>query len=83
MSVLETIDTTVTLEWGETRTIGTLVQLGGRTAVVDVSRAPAVGTHVGLRIEGETDDEAIAIDGVASAMRDGGWGEQQLTIEIL
>lgn len=82
MSVLDTIDTTVTFEWDETRTIGTLVQLGGHTAVVTSLRAPEIGTHVGLRIEGETANDAMAIDGVCLALSDGEWGEQQVTVAL-
>ena len=83
MSVLDAIDTTVTCEWGETRTIGTLVRLGGREAVITALRAPTAGEQVFLRVEGETPEESVALDGTCSAVADSDWGEHEVTIEVL
>lgn len=82
VNVLDTIDTTVTFEWGETRTIGTLVQLGGRRALVTSLRAPEVGTAVFLRVEGDTPQDGLALDGVCTAISDSEWGEQQVEVTI-
>ncbi len=82
MNVLDTIDTTVTFEWGETRTIGTLVQLGGRLAVVTSLRAPVAGTSVFLRVEGDSPQDGIALDGVCTEVTDSDWGEQQVSVAI-
>ncbi|MSP91984.1 MAG: hypothetical protein EXR79_09335 [Myxococcales bacterium] len=82
MNVLDTIDTTVTVEWGSTRTIGTLVQLGGHTALVTALRAPDEGTPVFFRIEGDAQNDSIAVDGVCVAISDSDWGEQQIDVTI-
>jgi hypothetical protein len=82
MSVLDAIDTTVTCEWGETRTIGTLVRLGGREAVITALRAPAPGDALYLRVEGETPEESVALDGACKAVADSDWGEHEVTIEV-
>ena len=60
MNVLDTIDTTVTFEWGNTRTVGALVRLEGRAAVVTALRAPDEGTPVYLRLEGESEADSAA-----------------------
>ncbi len=80
-SLLDSLDTTVTLEWEATRTIGTLIQLGGRSIVVTALRAPPVGATVYLRVErdGEAQD-AVAIDGECAAVEDSEWGEQQVEV---
>lgn len=82
MNVLDTIDTTVTFEWGSTRTIGTLLQLGGRTALVTALRAPEAGTVVFLRIEGDSPQDSMALDGECTAVTDSEWGERQVEIEV-
>ncbi len=82
MGVLDTIDTTVTFEWGSTRTIGTLIQLGGYKAVITTLRAPPVGHAVHLRLEGEDAIDAIAVDGACAALADSDWGEHQVTVQI-
>jgi hypothetical protein len=82
VNVLDTIDTTVTVEWGSTRTIGTLVQLVGRSALVTALRAPEEGTAVFFRIEGETSVDGVAIDGACLSVTDSEWGEQQIDIDI-
>lgn len=82
-SLLESLDTTVTLEWEHTRTIGTLISLGGRQIVITALRAPPTGTTVYLRIEREeSDQDAIAIDGVCDAVADSEWGEQQVDVTL-
>jgi hypothetical protein len=82
VNVLDTIDTTVTFEWGDTRTIGTLVQLGGRLATVTSLRAPDVGAAVFLRVEGDSPQDGLALDGVCTAISDSEWGEQQVEVTI-
>ncbi len=80
-SLLDSLDTTVTLEWESTRTIGTLIQLGGRSIVVTALRAPPTGATVYLRIERDGDaQDAIAIDGECSTVDDSEWGEQQVEV---
>lgn len=81
-SLLDSLDTTVTLEWEATRTIGTLVHLGGRIVVLTALRAPPVGTTVYLRIERETSADAIAIDGSCAAVSDSEWGEHQVDVRL-
>lgn len=83
MSVQETIDTTVTLQWGDHRTIGTLVELNGYSAVLTALRAPEAGTAVAFRVEGETEEEAVTIDGVCIAVGDTGWGERRCEIDLV
>ncbi len=82
MSVLDTIDTTVTLEWAETRTVATLVHLGERVATVTALRTPDVGVECFLRLEGDGPTDTIAIDGVCVAARDGEWGEFEVDVAI-
>lgn len=82
MNVLEDIDTTVTVEWSATRSIGTLTQLGGRVAVVTALRAPPEGTSIFLRVEAEGQQDGIALDGICVAVTDSEWGEQQLEVDL-
>ena len=82
MSVLDTIDTTVTLEWGETRTVATLVHLGARVATVTALRTPEIGDDCYLRLEGDGPADTIAIDGQCVAARDGEWGEFEVDVAI-
>ena len=82
MNVLDTIDTTVTFEWGQTRTIGTLIALSGRRATVTTLRAPDLQTPVFLRVEGTSEDDAMAIDGTCIGVSDSDWGEQQVEVDI-
>ena len=82
MSVLDTIDTTLTLEWAQTRTVATLVHLGARTATVTALRTPDVGVECFLRLEGDSPADTIAIDGVCIASRDGEWGEFEADVAI-
>lgn len=81
-SLLESLDTTVTLEWDDTRTIGTLVQLGGRRVVITALRAPEVGKTVFLRVEEESTSEAIAVDGTCAGVHDSEWGEQEVQVDV-
>ena len=83
MSVLDTIDTTVTLEWGQTRTVATLVKLGARTATVTALRTPEIGNECFLRLEGDGPLDTIAIDGQCVAARDGEWGEFEVDVAIV
>jgi len=78
-SLLDAIDTTVTVEWESTRTIATLVELGGRRVIVTALRAPPTGATVFLRIEREAAD-AIAVDGLCDAVNDSEWGESEISI---
>lgn len=82
MNVLDTIDTTVTFEWGNTRTVGSLVRLEGRSAVVTALRAPDEGTPVYLRLEGESEADGIALDGVCACVADSEWGERLVEINV-
>lgn len=82
MNVLDTIDTTVTFEWLNTRTIGSLVRLEGRGATVTALRAPEAGTSVYLRLEGESQADGIALDGVCASVTDSEWGERLVEIEV-
>ncbi|MBM4343283.1 MAG: hypothetical protein FJ100_07890 [Deltaproteobacteria bacterium] len=83
-SLLDSLDTTVTLEWESTRTIGTLMQLGGRSIVVTALRAPPVGATVYLRVERDGDSQdAMAIDGECAKVDDSEWGEQQVEVVML
>ncbi len=83
MSVIETIDTTVTVEWDQHRTIGTLVEMGGFSAVLTALRAPEAGATIAFRVEGDTEEEAVTVDGVCVDVSDTGWGEQRCEIELL
>ena len=83
MSVIETIDTTVTVEWDQHRTVGTLVEMGGFSAVLTTLRAPDFGAAIAFRVEGETEEEAVTVDGVCIDVSDTGWGEQRCEIELL
>ncbi len=80
--LLELIDTTVTLEWGETRTIGTLVGLGGRTATLTALRAPPERAQVFMRIENEDPSQSMALDGTCMAVTNSDWGEQQVEVAL-
>ncbi len=79
---MDAIDTTVTLEWAQTRTVATLVNLGERVATVTALRTPDVGLECFLRLEGDGPADTIAIDGVCIAARDGDWGEFEVDINI-
>lgn len=83
MSVIETIDTTVTVEWDQNRTIGTLVEMGGFSAVLTTLRAPERGATLAFRVEGDTEEEAVTVDGVCVDVSDTGWGEQRCEVELL
>ena len=83
MSVLDAIDTTVTLEWGQTRTVATLTRLGGRTATVTALRVPEPGVDCFLRLEGDGPHDTIAIDGQCVALRDSEWGETQIDVMLI
>lgn len=83
MSVLDAIDTTVTLEWEQTRTIATLTQLSGRLATVNALRVPETGTECFLRLEGDGPHDTIAIDGVCVAVRDSEWGESEIDVSLI
>lgn len=82
MNVLDTIDTTVTFEWGNTRTVGSLVRLEGRAAVVTSLRAPDEGTPVYLRLEGESEVDGIALDGICACVAESEWGERLVEINV-
>ena len=82
MNVLDTIDTTITLEWAQTRTVATLVRLGARTATVAALRTPDVGTDCYLRMEGDNPNDSFAIDGTCVAVRDSEWGEMEVDVAI-
>ncbi|MSQ82842.1 MAG: hypothetical protein EXR77_07990 [Myxococcales bacterium] len=80
-SLLDTLDTTVTLEWESTRTIGTLIELGRRRIIVTALRAPPIGMAVYLRVETDGNaTDAIAIDGNCAIVVDSEWGEQQVEV---
>ncbi len=81
-SLLDILDTTVTLEWAETRSMGTLLQLGGRSLVVTALRAPEVGTTVFLRIEDDKSGEAMAVDGTCTGVTQSDWGEQEVALDV-
>lgn len=81
-SLLDILDTTVTLEWAETRSMGTLLRLGGRSVVVTALRAPEVGTTVFLRIEDDKSGESMAVDGTCTAVTESDWGEQEVEIDV-
>lgn len=81
-NLLELLDTTVTLEWESTRSIGTLVSLGGRVAQLTALRAPEVGTQVYLRIENDDPSQAMALDGRCASVVDSDWGEQQVEVSL-
>jgi hypothetical protein len=81
-NLLELLDTTVTLEWESTRSIGTLVSLGGRVAQLTALRAPEVGTQVYLRIENDDPAQAMALDGRCASVVDSDWGEQQVEVSL-
>lgn len=83
MSVLDSIDTTVTLEWPGRRTIGSLVEVDGHVAVVTALNAPAEGAGLTVTLEGETADEAVAIDGVCLGISETAWGERRIEMELL
>lgn len=83
MSVLDSIDTTVTLEWPGRRTIGTLVEVDGYSAVITALNAPNDGTTLSVTIEGETADEAVSIDGVCLGVSETAWGEQRIEMELV
>ncbi len=83
MSVQETIDTTVTLQWGDHRTIGTLVELSGHSAVLTALRAPEPGASLAFRVEGDTEEEAVTIDGVCVGLSDTDWGERRCEIDLI
>jgi hypothetical protein len=79
---MDAIDTTVTLEWAQTRTVATLVNLGERVATVTALRTPDVGLECFLRLEGDGPADTIALDGVCIEARDGDWGEFEVDIQI-
>ncbi len=81
-SLLDILDTTVTLEWGDTRTIGTLLRLGGRRVVITALRAPEVGTTVYLRVEDDKSSESMALDGTCCGVAESDWGEQEVEIDV-
>ena len=81
-NLLELLDTTVTLEWDSTRSIGTLISLGGRVAQLTALRAPEVGTQVYLRIENDDPSQAMALDGRCASVVDSDWGEQQVEVSL-
>ncbi|MEY3014331.1 MAG: hypothetical protein RIT45_3066 [Pseudomonadota bacterium] len=83
MSVIDTIDTTVTVEWGAERTIGTLIEMNGQSAVLTALRLPESGSDIAFRVEGETEEEAVTIDGICVDIEDTGWGERRATIDLL
>lgn len=81
-NLFELLDTTVTLEWESTRSIGTLIGLGGRVAQLTALRAPEVGTQVYLRIENDDPAQAMALDGRCTSVVDSDWGEQQVEVSL-
>lgn len=81
--LLELIDTTVTLEWESTRTIGTLVALGERTATLTALRAPPANAQVFMRIENEDPSQNMALDGICLSVVDSDWGEQQVEVALV
>lgn len=83
MSVLDSIDTTVTLEWPGRRTIGTLAEIDGYTATITALNGPVDGASLTVTVEGDTADEAIAIDGVCLAVTETAWGEQRIEMELM
>ena len=83
MSVLDSIDTTVILEWPGRRTIGTLVEIDGYTAVLTALNAPTEGVSITVTVEGDTADEAIAIDGICLNVTETAWGEQRIEMEMM
>lgn len=83
MSVIDTIDTTVTVEWSGQRTIGTLVELNGQSAVLTALRLPEIGEDIAFRVEGETEEEAVTLDGICVGVDDTGWGERRAEVDLL
>lgn len=83
MSVLDSIDTTVTIEWQDARTIGTLIELGGRLAIVTALRTPEEGAPIHIVLDGDVPDETVAIDGLCRSVAETPWGEQQAEVELL
>ena len=83
MSVLDSIDTTVTIEWQDARTIGTLIELGGRLAIVTALRTPEEGAPIHIVVDGDVPDETVAIDGLCRSVAETPWGEQQAEVELL
>ncbi len=83
MSILDSIDTTVTLEWQGSRTIGTLVELGGRTAVLTTLRTPDKNDAIHIVVEGDLPEETVTIDGICRSVTETAWGEQQADIELM
>lgn len=82
MSVLDSIDTTVTIAWGDTRTIGTLIELGGRLAILTALRTPEENGDIHIVVEGDTPDENVAIDGTCTSVSETAWGEQQVEVDL-
>lgn len=83
MSVLDSIDTTITLEWDETRTIGTLMKVAGRRVTITGLRVPPVGTTVHIRVDGDSAEESVTLDATCETVSETAWGEQQAEIDLL
>mgnify|MGYP000583504208 CR=1 FL=1 len=83
MSVLDTIDTTVSLEFGETRTVGTLLELSGQLAVLTALSLPEEGGQLNVVIEGDDPDESVTLDGICISVTETAWGEKQAEVEVL
>jgi len=83
VSVLDSIDTTVTLEWQGARTIGTLIELGGRTAILTALRTPGKDDSIHIVVEGELPEETVTIDGRCRSVAETAWGEQQAEVELM
>jgi hypothetical protein len=79
----ETNDITITCEWATTRTIGSLLVLHGRRAVLTLLRAPEVGETVLVQLDDEASAEPPAtLDGCCVTASHNEWGEALVEIEL-
>jgi hypothetical protein len=79
----ETSDTTVTCEWAATRTIGSLLVLQERRAVLTLLRAPEIGESVLIQLDDEASGEPPAtLDGRCITASQNEWGESLVEVEL-
>jgi len=83
LSVLDTIDTTVSLEFGATRTVGTLLELTAHMAVITALKLPEEGGELNVVVEGDDPDESVTLDCICVSVSETAWGEQQAEVEVL
>lgn len=83
MSVLDTIDTTVSLEFGQSRTIGTLLELSGNAAQLTALQLPDEGGELNVVIDGEEPEESVTLACICVSVSETAWGEQQAEVEVL